>query len=372
MRIHPSDFLLYWGIRILHSFDRRDRSLKGLKPEEVKTILIVSCTGLGDTLLSTPAISSIRKRYPDARIAVFLNFRNMELFTDNPDPDIMIPYGGGYRRFFRNIRRFRNLKPDVAVILHGNEPQATPYCYLSGARYIVKVPRSPEYGYLLSNPDNGIGEIGEAHCIDVRLQGPRFIGCAADNRRMTLNADKEDETFVDEYLKVQGIDSGNILIGFQTGAAKKYKVWPAGNFIELGKRLLSKNAGIRIILTGSPNEAESCDFIAGQIGGAAISVAGKIPLKHTRALIKRLSILVTNDTGTLHMAIALGTRTVSLFCPTDYRCYGPLYDFDLHRVIAKKRPCVKCASAKCREPFCMSQITTEEVFGVIADDLPGH
>jgi len=372
MRIHPTDFLLYWAVKILHSFDRRDRSLKSFKPEDVRTILIISSTGLGDTLLSTPAIRSIRQRYPGVRIVAFLNSRNMELFADNPDVDMIIPYRGGYRRFFRTVMQFRNLKPDVALILHGNEPQATPYCYLSGTRYIVKVPKSPQYGYMLSNADNGISDISKAHCIDVRLKAASFIGCAAENRRMTLNVDEKDVAFVEEYLKGHGINSRNILIGFQAGAAKKFKVWPDENFIELGKKLLSTDAGLRIILTGAPDEIKQCNYIAGQIGEGALSVAGKIPLKHTRALIKRLSLLVTNDTGTLHMAIALGTRTVSLFCPTDYRCYGPLYDLHLHRVVAKERPCVKCEFAKCRKPFCMSSITAEEVFTVIDHDFLGN
>lgn len=369
MRIHPADFLLYWIVKTLHSFDRRDRSLKGFKSEDVRTILIISSTGIGDTLLSTPAIRSIRQQYPGARIIAFLNFRNMELFADNPDVDIIIPFHGGYQRFLNTVRQFRNLRPDVAVILHGNEPQATPYCYFSGAKYIVKVPRSPEYGYMLSNPDNGISDINKVHCIDVRLKAASFIGCADANKRMTLNVDEKDEAFVDEYLKEHGINSDNILIGFQTGAAKRYKVWPDENFIDLGKKLLAGNAGIRIVLTGAPNEIKRCNYIAGQIGGKTLCTAGEIPLKHTRALIRRLSLLVTNDTGTLHMAIALGTRTVSLFCPTDYRCYGPLYDLHIHRVVAKEKPCVKCESAKCREPFCMSSITTEEVFRVIEDDF---
>ncbi|MBF0557737.1 MAG: glycosyltransferase family 9 protein [Nitrospirae bacterium] len=343
--------------------------MESFRPEYVRTILIISSTGLGDTLLSTPAISSIRQRYPRARIIAFMNYKNMELFADNPDLDMIIPYRGGYRRFLRTVRQFRNLRPDVAVILHGNEPQATPYCYLSGARYIVKVPKSPEYGYILSNADNGISDISKTHSIDVRLKAASLIGGAAENKRMTLNVDKEDEAFVEEYLKTQGISSSNILIGFQTGAAKGYKVWPDQNFIGLGKKLLAADPRVRIVLTGAPNEIKHCEYIADNIGKGALSTAGKIPLKHTRALIKRLSLLVTNDTGTMHMAIALGTRTVSLFCPTDYRCYGPLYDLHLHRVIAKEKPCPECRYAKCKEPFCMGAITTDEVFRVIEDDL---
>lgn len=369
MRIHPSDVFLYLAVRILNFFDRRDRSLDHFTPENVKTILIISSTGLGDTLLSTPAISSIRQRYPTARIAAFLNSKNMQLFTDNPEVDIIIPYHGGYRRFLRTVREFRNLRPDVAVILHGNEPQATPYCYLSGARFIIKVPRSPQYGYLLSNPDNGFKDIEKRHAIDVRLRAASFIGCSTSNKRMTLNVDSDDEMFVEEYLKKQEINSSNILIGFQTGAAKSYKVWPDTNFVDMGRKLCEINAGIRIVLTGSPNEAKRCKDIADRIGKKALSTAGEIPLKHTRALIRRLSLLVTNDTGTMHMAIALGTRTVSLFCPTDYRCYGPLYDLHLHSVVEKEKTCMPCKSSKCREPLCMGSITVEDVLKAIKDDF---
>lgn len=367
MRIHPTDALLYFVIKILNLFDGRDRTLDQLVPENVRTVLIVSSTGLGDTLLSTPAISSIRRRYPAARLVAFLNAKNLELFTNNPDLDLIIPYWGGYRRFLRTVREFRNLKAEVAIILHGNEPQATPYSYLSGAKFIVKVPRSPQYGYVLSNPDNGFPNVQEHHAIDVRLKAASLIGGDTIDKRMRLNVDSEDYAFIEDYLMKQEIKGRHILIGFQTGAAKGYKIWPAANYVELGKKLLAINPDIRLVLTGSPAEARSCDDIAQQIGQKTLSAAGKIPLKHTRALLRRLQLLLTNDTGTMHMAIALGTKTVSMFCPTDYRCYGPIYDLHLHRVIEKEKLCISCISTKCKDPVCMSLISVDEVLQAIQE-----
>src|SRR5208283_5062363 len=247
MRIHPLDGLLFWSMKLLKSLDKRQTDLEHFDPSSVKNILVVSSTAIGDTLLSTPAIRAVRERYPQAKIIAHFNAGNAELFANNPHIDGLIPYSGGYRRFVRTVREFRKHNFDLALIFHGNEPQATPMAYLSGARFIVKVPISKEYGFLLSNSSNGFENLWDHHAIDVRMKTAAFIGCSGENREMVLVADEGDRAAASSYLSRLGTDKNAILIGLQVGAATFYKMWPQHKFVELGKRLLQLNSSIRIL-----------------------------------------------------------------------------------------------------------------------------
>ena len=369
MRIHPVDGLLFLVMKLLKSMDRRETGLEHFRPEDVRSILVVSSTAIGDTLLSTPAIRAVRDRYPDARIIAHFNVKNRELFENNPHIDAIIPYQGGYRRFFRTVRDFRREKCDLALIFHGNEPQATPMAYLSGARFIVKIPMSKKYGFLLSNKDNGFDNPWEHHAIDVRLKAASLVGAKEQNRDMVLLVDEGERQYVRAYLAEKGMGGEERAIGFQVGAASPYKAWPEERFIELGKGIHRDDPARFILITGSAPERPLCRRVAEGIGGRALSVAGDLSLKGLAALVGEMDLLVTNDTGTMHMAVALQTKTVSLFCPTDSWGVGPVQDLHLHKIIKKDRPCSPCVTKKCREPFCMDLITVDGVYGAVKEML---
>jgi len=137
MKIRPVESLLYHALRFLKAQDKRRRGLESIDRSAVNNILIISSTAIGDTLMSTPAIRAIRRCFPKARIIALLNKDNMELFANNPNINGAVPYYGGWKKFISTVSTLRKYSFDIALILHGNEPQATPMAYLSGARLIV-------------------------------------------------------------------------------------------------------------------------------------------------------------------------------------------------------------------------------------------
>ena len=369
MRLNPLDGILYLLVKVIKVFDKRDTDLKYFDPEKVKNILIVSSTAIGDTLLSTPAIRAIRERYPDTKIIAHFNIKNMELFENNPHIDGIIPYYGGYKRFFKTVREFRRNRFDVALILHGNEPQATPMAYLSGANFVVKLPNTSKYGFLLSNTTSHLqlptSEF--VHGIEQRLKVAALIGCSNKDKRMVLPVDRDDEDAVSGFLKSEGIKDDDMLIGFQVGASTVSRMWFAERFVELGKRLITAYPTTKIVITGSPDEKKYCEQIDREIGGRVIVSAGKLPLRQLSALVKRFKVLVTGDTGIMHIAIAVGTSVVALYAVADYRITGPYYDLEKHRVIQKWKTCDPCVSKKCEYQKCMENISVDEVFKSVTD-----
>lgn len=366
MRLNPVDWLLYIVVRAIKAFDRRDTDLKYFAHDRVKDILLVSSTAIGDTLLSTPAIKAVRERYPDAKIIAHFNKANMEMFENNPHIDGIIPYYGGYKKFLKTVMDFRKHRFDVILILHGNEPQATPMAYLSGARFIIKRPNTSEYNFLLSNkePWEDTG-----HGIEQRLKAAALIGCNVQDKKMVLPVEKQDEDAVAKFMVKEGINNNDVLVGFQAGASTVSRIWFADRFVELGKRLMALYPKVRVIITGSPDERDYCKRIAGGIGKRTVVSAGRLPLRQVPALVKRFNVLVTGDTGIMHTAIAVGTSVVALYAVADWKRTGPYYDLERHRVIQKWKTCDPCVSKKCEYQKCMENISVDEVFDAVKDIL---
>ncbi|MBI5644199.1 MAG: glycosyltransferase family 9 protein [Deltaproteobacteria bacterium] len=369
MRLNPVDGLLHLYMKALKSMDKRKSGLEHLRPGEAKSILLVSSTAIGDTLLSTPAIRAVRKSYPKAKIIAHLNKKNMELFENNPNIDGIIPYYGGYRRFFQTVREFRRHSFDLALIFHGNEPQATPMCYLSGARFIIKVPNNGKFSFLLSNQSLVIPADPMRHAIETRLKVAELALCRVDDKRMELPIDKKDEASLDGFLKEHKIGRDEILIGIQPGASTVSRMWFKDRYIELGRRILDNYPAIKIVITGSPAEKGLCESIGKALGARTVVAAGRVRLKETAPLIRRLNLFITCDTGPMHIAIAWKTPIVGLFAVAEPQGTGPYYDKEIHRVIKKPRVCDPCVSKRCEYQKCMEAITVDEVYSVVKDRL---
>jgi len=378
MKLRPMESILYYALRFLKGRDRRERGLNSIKPGSIKNILIISSTAIGDTLMSTPAIRAVRKGFPKARIIALFNKDNMELFANNPNIDGVAPYYGGWKKFISTVTELRKYSFDAALILHGNEPQATPLAYLTGARIIVKLPNVSRFSFLLSNesPPQRWAELG--HGIEARLRTAALLGCKAEGLQMDLPLDKGYDEGVGAFIRREGLagDGEKIIIGINPGASTLSRQWFPVRFIELAERLMKKAPGLKIVLTGSPDEVELCREIAGGMGDnhGVVIAAGRLTLPESAALIGRFSAFITGDTGPMHIAYALKTPVVALYAVSQPEKTGPLTERELHRIIKKPQTCQPCVSKKCAYQECMEQISVDEVFSAVMDILKkqGH
>jgi ADP-heptose:LPS heptosyltransferase len=365
MSRRPVDALLLSATKVLHAFDRRERDVSAFEPERVRRILVVSSTAIGDTLLSTPAIRAVREKYPQARIVALFNAETLGLFANNPDVDEAVPYHGGYRRFLRTVLALRRNRFDLALIFHGNEPQATPMAFLAGVPFVFKWPNTSENRFLLSNGGPVRTWDDFPHAVDQRLAVAALAGCDPKRRPMILPLAEGGREAVDRLLREERVGDEEILVGFQCGASTLSRMWFPDRFGELGRRLLAKYPKIRIVLTGSPAERDHSLSIAGEIGERTIVAAGRLPLAAVPSLVARLRVLVTGDTGIMHMAVAVRTPVVGLFAVSDPSRSGPYYDLDRHVIVKKPRTCVDCVSKRCTYQKCMEAIEVDEVLQAV-------
>lgn len=368
MAWHLRESLLHAALRLLRAHDRRRPDPAELGTPAIRRILAVSSTALGDALLSTPALRSLRLAYPAARISLLLNPAYFALFRDHPQVDELIAAPRGWRRFFRLAWALRARRFDLACILHGNEPQATPLAYLSGARFIFKLPNTSRFRFLLSNRQPVRTWEDFAHGIDQRLAVARLGGGAATDRRMELPVTAAAQSQLTAWLSEAGIDAAAPLLAFQAGASTASRRWAPARFAELGRRLSAAAPEASILLTGSPEESALATAIAAACDRPRVhAIAGRLPLSLLPALLERCRVLVSGDTGPMHLAVTVGTPTVALFAVSDSRRSGPAYDEDRHIVIQKWRTCDPCSSKRCPypEPLCMDNIDVDEVAAAV-------
>jgi len=325
---------------------------KGLSP---KSILIFSNTALGDTLLSTPALHSLKTGFPESRITLFVH-RNIHPLIDGLDCiDDIIDFHGGYRKFFQTIRKLRHSNPDTALLLHSNAPQDIPMAILAGARLILKPETRSPFRNHLSHQFKNQGR----HVIEERLELVRAIGCTQISTRLQIPA---------RYLPEN--PGERLRIGFQLGAADSYKMWPVAQYAELAKLLHADFPHAEFVATGSKNENMLCSKFQELLPELVVDKrCGHCTLKELPTLIGSLSLLITNDTGTLHLAIALGIPTLSLFSPTPSSVFGPYQDLEKHLVI-QKPAYLGHLPKKERGNTEISQITVDEVFDAVLKLLP--
>jgi len=357
----------------LHQKDQRDRSFKAVDPQKVFSILVVSTTGLGDTVLSTPAIHAVRRTFPQAKITGHFHKKYIDLFNGHPHLDQVIAYEGTYNRrykkFLSTIKAFRKEKFDLVFIFHGNDPQAVPMAYLSGAPVILRRPSTGKFAFLLSNPQ-GEEDYFSEHAIIGRLKTAQLAGCPVDDRRMILSPKAFNFDELNKFYRAIGLPADSPKVAFQPGASYAYKCWPESRFIDLGRKLLKKDPRLTILILGNRKEKQLCNRIfKGMDSPRVFNLAGKLSIGMITALIKELGLLVTNDTGPLHIAIALGTKTVSFFGPTSPDLFGPLQDLERHWVFYQKPDCEPCLLKKCPDPHCLTRLPVDTVLSACEKQL---
>ena len=207
----------------------------------------------------------------------------------------------------------------------------------------------------------GLADLARLELSDAELAGAEVAGA-----RMALPVTAATSRIIDEFLAGAGI-VGRRLIGLQCGASAASRMWPAAHFAELGRRLLAAHPDAAVVLTGAPGERPLLEAVARDIGERCVPAAD-LPIDALPALVARLAVLVSGDTGTMHLAVAMDTPTVCLFAVSDPATSGPAYDHERHIVI--HRPCSDLAiGTKTDDARCIARITVDEVQAAVERQL---
>ena len=350
-------------------------------------ILVVRLDRIGDAVLSLPAIQELRNRFPDALISVLLRPQTQELLEGHPAVDEVIAYDyeKGSRHsfpfgYFQLLEEIIRRRFDVAFILHPGI-RSTLLPFLAGIPYRIGYKAGP--GFLLSAAVQDNRRTGQKHESDYALDMVRAFPPknAAESSpfspatlpRIFVSGFESDE--MRKRLAAESISCAEEkLIAVHPGASCPSKRWGLERFEILAKQIL-KEFPHRLVMIGGNEEVEMGRTLTQALGKRAMDFTGKLSLKELAALLGHCELLLSNDSGPVHVAAAVGTPVISLFgrnqaglSPRRWRPLG-----SGHAVIQKEVGCVVCLAHECTIEFeCLKAIGVEDVLNAVRKILAEH
>ena len=348
---------------------------KKMKPP--KKILIIKLRYLGDVLLTTPVIQSIRKNHPNVHIAVLVNSGTEGILKNNPDIDEIIVLerekikkSSFISKVFQEcslVSQLRKRNFDLAIDLSWGDRSAI-LSFLSGARWRVgfivgsKV-RKVSYNISIQHRE-------DLHMVDYHCLALKAIGGRVHPPELIFNIIEEDQQSLNELLRNEEISKNDPFVVIHPGARWRFKSWPLQNFAGLGD-FLQKALSLKVVLVGGDQDAESINGIQSRMHSKVISLGGRLSIQQLGALIKRANLFIGNDSGAMHIAAAVNTPIVAFFGPTDPKMWGP-WGMG-HTVFYKGRCCHPTGIQGCTwgDQHCMGLISLQEVIETFKGRLAG-
>jgi len=352
-------------------FGRRNGSCS----EDIKSILLIRLDHLGDVLLTTPAMRSLKKRFPQVRITMVIKEWSLEAIKNNPHIDNIIicnPFWTiaskegkkpeGICGIYHLIHLLRKEHFDLAIDFKGDVRNIL-ITFLSGAK------RRVSYGirgggFLLTDD---IPYESEIHEIDKNLRLLNRLGINAQDDEMELYFNEEDMARVEQIFEQKGIDLSSQTIALHYGGASQFKCWDMDKFITLAERITENNSA-NVLFFGGPYEREALQLSEKIEKG--IFLMPDLTVCQMAAALKRCALLVCNDSGPMHMGFAVGTPTVAIFGPTFPNRFGPK-DLEKNRVVRSGLSCSPCwhpdKPIGCKERKCFKSIEVGSVLAAIKE-----
>ncbi|MCI0514323.1 glycosyltransferase family 9 protein [candidate division KSB1 bacterium] len=301
--------------------------------ENIQNILIIKQHNqMGDMICSTPLFTALRKHFPNAYMTLVAGMDNFRIVMHHPDLNETIVYHklnflSAPGEFFRFYRKLHERKYDLAVVPATISVSVTSdlICRLSGARFRLGARRlngveNPS-GFLYNLPVDLDWRNQQRHQILRNLELLKGIGIEPQIISPSIGIPAPDAAMAKQFYQKHFSPTDKV-IGFHPGAGKIANQWPAERFAQLADYLVEKYP-VKILITSGPSDALPVQKMIESMKSPYI-LSEKHTLQEVAAIFKRMQFYVTNDTGTLHVALAVGIPVVALFGPTNFWEWGPL------------------------------------------------
>ena len=326
---------------------------------QIERILLIKPSSLGDIIHGLPVLKALRNKWPDAKISWVVKDAYVDILNGNPliDELILLIKSSLTTSIFSFRKKLRHGSFDLAVDMQGLFRSGL-IAFLSGAPVRIGFSNARElaslfYTHKVDAPLN-------LHAVDRNLKLAAALGCEVQEIEFPINLNRETEQEASGFIQKIQLDTRRPLVTLVPGARWEKKRWPLHSFSRLGDLLIEK-MGAGIIVAGSRQENRLIHEIRSAMKNPSAE-AVDFSLTKLTALLSKSDVVVTNDSGPMHIAVAMRTPVVALFGPTDPERTGPYSKKCL--IIQRDLECIPCFRKQCSQGSfeCMESITVEEVF----------
>ncbi|MCZ6774984.1 MAG: glycosyltransferase family 9 protein [Ignavibacteria bacterium] len=330
----------------------------------IKRILLVRTDRLGDVILTLPLLPHLRKCFPDAYVALLLRRYTGAIAEGNPYVDELLWYDDEqhllpFRAMLQTIRKKRF---DAVIVVYPTTRLAwlifragIPFRIGTGYRY---------YSILFNRKVWEHRKDAKRHEVEYNLMLLKELNCKVEGKpEFFIDIPSHVESRVKSLLESSSKKVIDPMVIIHPGTGGSAREWPAADFGRLAGRFLAN--GVQVYITGARGEEQKVQEVLSATGGKAIPFVGRVDLKELAALIRSASLFVSNSTGPLHLAVAVGTPVVGLYpqhTAMSAKRWGPYSG--RNRVLVPKKPvdCTDCLRKKDELCSCMASISVEEVY----------
>jgi heptosyltransferase I len=327
-------------------------------------ILLIKPSSLGDIVHAMPTCAAIRRTYPKARLTWLVKRQWASLVERIDGVDRVWPVKSTLKGWLSQVPALRTEGFDLVVDLQGLFRSAA-IGWLGGSPLLVGFENGREgspwfYSRRVPVPQS------EMHAVDRYLLVAKAVGAAeSDTPEFRFRIPPTDYDEVDRLLIRSGVTPGTSWVAMNVSARWPTKRWPAESFAEVADRMLQEGYGA-VVMIGGPDERAEVAAVSGMMKTPAIDLAGATTVGLLPALLSKASLLITNDSGPMHVAAAVGTPVVALFGPTSAVRTGP-YGVG-HGVLTGKVPCSPCFSRTCHNTLpleCLRLVSPQQVLSAV-------
>ena len=330
-------------------------------------ILITRADRIGDLVISTPVFKAVREAYPQAWIAALTFVENREILQGNPFLNEVILYDkkGAEQGFFGQLKFARQIAKkhfDIVIHLHATNRMHW-MTYFAGIP--IRIGWNRKAGNLLTHALPDIKREGKKHEAEYNFELLRFINVnPPNNLEAFFPLNERSKSSLDQLLWRLEIPKDGKWIVLSPGASCPSKQWPAARFAEVANRIKAKYPDHIFAIIGSSHESVKAREIQARCQFLIHDLTGRLTLGMLGWVLKRSSLLISNDSGPVHIASALGTPVVSIFgrkqgglSPTRWKPLG-----EKVRIAWKDVGCSTCLAHNCEIQFlCLDVVTPQNV-----------
>ena len=331
----------------------------------ITRVLIRSPNWLGDAVMFAPALAAIRHAYPQWHLTLLAKPASASLFERSPDIDDVVVYRdpgihSGWRGLLKLGHDLKTGEYDLALLFQNSIGAAV-------AARLAGIPIRLGYdtdgrGWLLTHPVARPGNAKHLSLIGYFRGLLPSLGITSEETAPVLHTSDDEDSRAAALLRNHGVGSTDLLIGLNPGSVYgTAKQWSFRRYAAVANRFVEA-VGAKIIIFGGPGEKELGSRVAQAMRTGPIVLSGKTTVRELMALLKRCHMLLTNDTGPMHVAAAFGVPVVAIFGPTDPAATAPAGMN--HVVVTAQVGCSPCLLRACPiDHACMNGIEEQEVFG---------